>query len=246
MKIEYQDKIDDYLNGKMSDTEQIEFEKDIQNNPELKDQLLFTENLQDVLKSRNDILERMESWESERLSKAKKSSVKRIYYWASGIAALFIVGLFSFSTYLSPYFKSLWTIDTISDNNIKTGNDYEIIESLLADCNYDKALKLIENRELELEFELGIVAVDSVAVDTVALDIIEYDENVTIPDSSKVNNDDIENKYESEYEYILWLKAQALIGLNRIEEATYVLEKLQLPDCKYKAQADSLYKLLNK
>lgn len=246
MKIEYQDKIDDYLNGRMSDTEQKEFEKDIQNNPELKDQLLFTENLQDALKSRNDIMERMELWESEKLSKAKKSSVKRIYYWVSGIAALFIVGLFTFSTYLSPYFKSLWTNDTISDNNIKTDNEYEIIESLLADCDYDKALKLIENKELELEFELGIMVVDPVALDTVALDIIDYDENVTNSDSSYVNNDDIENKYKSEYDYILWLKSQALIGLNRIEEATYVLEKLQLPDCKYKAQADSLYKLLKK
>ena len=248
MKIEYQDQIDDYLNGRMSDTGRTEFEKDIQNNSELKEQLQFSEDLQKVLKSRNNILERMESWENERLSKAKKTSFKRIYYWASGIAALFLVGLFTFNTYFSPYLKSLWTKDTISDNNIKTCNKYEIIESLLENRDYEKALKQIEEREDELELKLGIMAPD-----TVSCVIIDSDEDVPIPDSSKANNDKNDKidkndntSYWSEYEYVLWLEAQALIGLNRIEEATYVLNQLRTPNCKYETQADSLLKLLGR
>lgn len=242
MKIEYQDKIDDYMNNRMSDAERTEFEKDIQNNHELKEQLQFTEDLRKVLKSRNSILRSIESWENERLNKAKKSPVKHIYYWTSGIAALFIVGLFTFSIYISPYLKGLRTTDTIADNtSIKTKNEYEIIETLMANCDYEKALELLEKKQLELQWDLGMYALDSASDG-----IIDSDENVTIPDNSNANNDSIRNKNESEYEYILWLKAQALIALNRKDDASFVLWWLQIYGKKYDAQADSLYNLIYK
>ena len=242
MKEELQQKIDKYLMHQMSDEERTAFEKEVDSNEELQEQLSFTEEVQQVLNSRNDKLMKIREWENDRSNKAKKSSVKRIYYWTSGIAALFIVGLLTFSTYISPYLKNSRTKDSIADNNInKTNNEYEIIETLLANCDYEKALRQIESKEFELQFKVGIYGPDTASIDTT-----DSDEKVTIPDNSKANNDGIGNKYESEYEYILWLKAQALIGLNRIEEATSVLEWLQFWGYNYDAQVDSLYNLIYK
>ena len=155
---------------------------------------------------------------------------------------MFIVGLFTFSTYIYPYLKSLRTTYTIADNtSIKTKNEYEIIETLMANRDYEKALELLEKKQLELQWDLGMYALDSASDD-----IIDSDENVTIPDNSNANNDSIRNKNESEYEYILWLEAQALIALNRKDEASFVLWWLQIFGKKYDAQADSLYNLIYK
>ena len=52
MKIEFQDRIDDYLLDRMSDEQRNSFESDAAKDAELKEQLQFTETVQQATKSR--------------------------------------------------------------------------------------------------------------------------------------------------------------------------------------------------
>lgn len=63
MKIKYQDRIDAYLMHRMPDEECLAFEKEIDSNKELLEQLSFTQNVQQALKSRNDKLAKLKEWE---------------------------------------------------------------------------------------------------------------------------------------------------------------------------------------
>ena len=134
MKIEFQDRIDEYLLDRMSDEERKSFESDAAEDAELKEQLQFTETVQQATKSRNEKLAAMEVWkddyvwEDERVAAASaaeyrptgsgynycpaptmeesrsmpRSSGRRIFYWISGLAAVFVVGFFLIQNYCCP------------------------------------------------------------------------------------------------------------------------------------------------
>lgn len=65
MKIEFQDRIDEYLLDRMSDEERKSFESDAAEDAELKEQLQFTETVQQATKSRNEKLAAMEEWKDD-------------------------------------------------------------------------------------------------------------------------------------------------------------------------------------
>ena len=128
MKIEFQDRIDDYLLNRMSDEERQAFESEVADDAELREQLAFAESVQHTVKSRNDKLAAMEKWADDYQWKdeplvaasaaeyrptgtgysycpapprmeekvAKRTPTRRILYWVSGIAAVFVVGFFLF------------------------------------------------------------------------------------------------------------------------------------------------------
>lgn len=54
MRKAYQDRIDDYLLDRMTKEERHAFEKDIENNDELQEQLDFTENVQRAMKRKDE------------------------------------------------------------------------------------------------------------------------------------------------------------------------------------------------
>ena len=56
MKKAYQDKIDDYLLDRMTKEERHAFEKEIENNDELQEQLEFTEKVQRAMKNKDEKL----------------------------------------------------------------------------------------------------------------------------------------------------------------------------------------------
>lgn len=80
MKINFQDRIGDYLLGRMSDKEQNQFETDAAEYTGLQEQLQFTQSVQQATRSQNE-------------------KFKKMLYWVSGIAAVFIVGVFVFNLY---------------------------------------------------------------------------------------------------------------------------------------------------
>ena len=54
MRKAFQDRIDDYLLDRMTKEERHAFEKDIENNDELQEQLDFTENVQRAMKRKDE------------------------------------------------------------------------------------------------------------------------------------------------------------------------------------------------
>lgn len=113
MDKDFQDKIDEYVLGRMSAEERQEFEKDICRDDEKREQLRFTQNVKSAIDSRQEKLRRMvEMRRRHSISAAtgtdgcrpdmrtfapaprKKPSLKRIWLWASGIAAVLVVGYF--------------------------------------------------------------------------------------------------------------------------------------------------------
>lgn len=94
MKIDFQEKIDDYVLGKMSAEDRDKFEKEVSQDIEKQEQLKLTQNVSTAIKSRNKKLAMMQEWEQK-----GTGSNRKIMAWASsaiGIAAVFLIGFFLF------------------------------------------------------------------------------------------------------------------------------------------------------
>lgn len=116
MKKDLQDRIDDYVLGRMSIEERRKFEEEIGLDKDKEEQLEFTRNVKNAIDSRQEKLRKMEEMRRRHSISADtstdgccsdvrtyapaprmKSSLKRIWLWASGIAAVLVVGYFIWS-----------------------------------------------------------------------------------------------------------------------------------------------------
>lgn len=256
MRLEYQDSIDRYVLGRMADDERTAFEERLSENDELKEQMELTKAVKDVLERNEDldILERIERMEDEydmekagykptgsgykryiiepmfrhTTSAPPRSSNRKFIYWISGIAALFIVGFFLFNNIFvgedadvafSPRPQGVSTIRGIDATT----------ENMLAKADYKGALDRIDSLEDEIATELMTLEREK--------------------DSRGAEQDRLAYKQEElmmKQEELSWLKVQALLGLNRKEEAIALLDKIRHSESEYKEQADSLYNVLKK
>lgn len=242
MKIEFQDRIDDYLLARMSNEERKSFEADAAEDAELKEQLQFTETVQQATKSRNEKLAAMEEWkddyvwEDESRRIASSSLIKKMLYWGSGIAAVFIVGVFVFSLY-RPSSPEI-TMDTTplsigtpsKDGNVSfRGRSQNMdIESQLAMGDYNKALARLEKNEADIRTNLMLI-----------------DRELHSRGDSREDALAEKDSLETNLVKVLYLKAQALIGLERKDEARVVLDEIRQSESEYGIKADSLYHLLH-
>lgn len=259
MKIEFQDKIDDYLLDRMSDEERKSFESDTAEDAELKEQLQFTETVQQATKSRNEKLAAMEEWkddyvwEDERVAAASaaeyrptgsgyeycpaptmesrrvgsSSPFKKIFYWASGIAAVFVVGFFLIQNlYVANSPNEYMPSPRMNDMTIRAGSDNSEIELLLSQKKYEDALDLIEEKCLAFKE-----------------DSLEIVQNITIDGERKEYDLQIVKDKQDELKL---LKAHALLGLHNKEAALLLLDELRNTEGYYQMSADSLYNLIEK
>lgn len=228
MKFESQDKIDDYLMDRMPDDERMAFEKEVDGDKKIKEQLEFTMNLKQALKSRNEKLAAMERWkndyiwkEDRRLATTSHPTGRRIIYWISGVAAVIVAGLFMIRNHNYGDDSSILLPSSGIDNNVfRAGSDNSDLKLLLSQKKYDEALALIEQKNQELK-----------------KDTLELIRNSTI------DKDQIEYKllfYRDQSDELKWLKAQALIGLNRFNDAFPLLNELRNSEGLYKFAADSI------
>ena len=272
MKIEFQDRIDEYLLDRMSDEERKSFESDAVEDAELKEQLQFTETVQQATKSRNEKLAAMEEWkddymwEDERVTAASaveyhvtgsgydycpeptmesrrvatSSPFKKMLYWVSGIAAVFIVGVFVFNLYrpssheLSSSEIAMETASRPTEAPGKNGNisfrgrsQNMDIESQLAMGDYSKALARLEKDEADIRADLMLI-----------------DRELHSRGEGRENVMNDKDSLETNLVRVLYLKAQALIGLDRKDEARVVLDEIRHSKSDYGIKADSLYLLL--
>lgn len=259
MKIEFQDRIDDYLLDRMSDEERKSFESDVAEDAELKEQLQFTETVQQATMSRNEKLAAMEEWkddyvwENERVAAAStaeyrptgsgynycpaptmeesrsmpRSSGRRIFYWISGIAAVFVVGFFLIQNlYVANSPVEYMPSPRMNDMTIRAGSDYSEIELLLSQKKYEDALDLIEEKYLAVQDD----SLDIVQDATIDAERKEYDMQIV-----KDKQDELK-----------WLKAHALLGLSQQEIALRILDELRNEEGYYQIAADSLYNHIKK
>lgn len=126
----FQDRIDDFLLGRMSEEEKEQFILEVEQDEEKQQQLEFTRNVKDAICSREDKLKELTKFQNmyeeehhvvssirpsgtdycaepalhERLVYAAKSKVshRKRWLWISGIAAVLVVGLFV----ITPLFES--------------------------------------------------------------------------------------------------------------------------------------------
>lgn len=256
MRLEFQDSIDRYVLGRMADDERTSFEEKLSENGELKEQMELTKAVKDVLERNEDldILERIERMEEEydmektgykptgsgyerntigpapRTAGAPpRSSNRKLIYWISGIAALFIVGFFLFKNIyfagdedvaFSPRPQGVSTIRGIDATT----------ENMLAKADYQGALERIDSLEDEIATELMILEREKGARGAEGEGEIAY------------KQEELMLKQEE----LSWLIVQALLGLNRKEEAIALLDKIRHSESEYKEQADSLYNVLKK
>lgn len=222
MKIDYQDRIDDYLLDRMTPGQRSAFERELASNSELREQLEFTQDMQHALKSRNEKLEAMKEWEGQ-----GAHTHKSVVYWVSSIAAVLVIGLFLFPGIIrmqrSPDLSE-WV--RFQEGVRSSGTSYATIDSLLLQENYKDALVLIEKEISELKADSCRIANDT----TINEEALEY--NMLRVDES---NDDLK-----------WMEAIALLGLDRKDEALTILDELRNKEGIYQEQAKSLYKLVKK
>lgn len=119
MKFEYQDKIDSYVQGAMTEDERKAFEQEVKNNDELRDQLEYTQKVKTLVTSRREKMALLQQWDAEHRKEEEqiaasqyrptgtenycpvpsyqtttKPKSKKLFYWISGIAAVLVVGFF--------------------------------------------------------------------------------------------------------------------------------------------------------
>lgn len=276
MKIEYQDRIENYLLNRMSDADRLAFEEELDKDAELRDQYEFVSMVKTSLLLENidkDVCEwskaykRIEQEAKEREEQKKAASYRptgtdcnycpaprmeqmpivshtfsrKILYWVSGIAAVFIVGVFIFNQHLTLYSPSSKGIAMESsskadysspkkDGNISfRGRSQMDIESQLAMGDYSKALAQIDKDEANVRTELMLNA-----------------REMSSRGVSKEDADEELDSLENKLSQLLYWKAKALIGLNRKDEAVVILNEIRISNGNYKEQADSLYNILNK
>jgi len=256
MKQEYQDQIDKYVLGQMDNTEKTVFEQEAAQNAELQEQLQFTKDVASATKSREEKLAKMEDWEDDyvfenerRVAAANyrptgsgydacpspsmektyakpRSSGKKMFYWISGIAAIFIAGFFLINNLFVMESGSPASPLPYEYGNMRGGTDFTDIEELLEIQDFETALTQIEKQEQELADEMDVLKQDSVQDN----ERKEY-ERLLI---------------ESKMDDLNWLKVQSLLGLGQKDKAIELLNTIRKSNSEYSLQADSLYKNLNK
>ena len=119
MKKDFQDRIDEYILDRMSDKDKAQFEAEVSHDESKKEQLEFTRDVKGAISSREDkmaklkMMQRMYDREHQQVAASmratgtddcqysptpqyveEKKPSKRIWWWASGIAAVLVIGLF--------------------------------------------------------------------------------------------------------------------------------------------------------
>ena len=211
-------------------------EEQVEKNDELREQLEFAKDVLTSMKSRNGKLAKMEEWKKEKpLVATGPSPVRKVIYWVSGIAAVFVVGLFLFKNYksqpsnMSAYMASQHEpVPTqVSDALPMKVAPPKDIEGLVAvgECT---SLEQIENDELAIWAEMILLE-------------RELSSRGEVPEGVDEKMDSLKHQLDD----LLIRKAQTYISLKRNGEARALLDSIRRSDSKYRELADSLYRQLH-
>lgn len=267
MSVDFQDKIDDFVLGRMSENDRIQFLSELSHDKDKQEQLELTKSLHAAIKSRNEKLSSIsqfyEEYSEEQNSDSKKKKVMFWMPWVASVAAVFLLGISIFIS--DDNRKSSSIVDTSNIALVDPIKPVDIIYSKGSDKLLDNIVLLLEKSEYEEALTLIMEAQNFLVMERNRLSAkIDVPDNINKNDF-KVNDANVfsnnkdtifDLKYSckitnlkslEEYEYMLsWMKANTLIGLNRIKEAKDILFDLRILDGTYKLKADSLYNEIEK
>lgn len=114
--INFQDRIDEFLlhNDAMSEEDKAQFQKEIEEDAEKKEQYEFTKNVKQAIVSRGDKLKAMTEFQKE----MKSHYHRKTWLWISSIAAILVVGFFAINPLL---------VETSSHDNVR-GDENDVFE----------------------------------------------------------------------------------------------------------------------
>jgi len=153
-----------------------------------------------------------------------RSSGRKYLYWISGIAAIFIVGFFLIHNYMGSEEDMMFNSSSIEYSTMRGGGNYENIEKLLVDKNYEDAMKQIKIEEAK-------IAEQRIATDS-------------IPDDERRAYDQM--LIQEKADELSWMKVYALLGVGKRDDALQILDGLRHTEGEYKEKADSLYLIIYK
>ena len=222
MNIDFQDRIDDYVIGRMSENDKHQFEMEVSQDKEKQECLEFTQNVRTTLSSHEH-----KRTEITKMSEQYKSGHRHhIGIWTSGIAAILIVGFFLFK----PQFNSSISPVSLSVDMYRGDGTLSNIVRLVNEKKYNEAIISIEC--IERDFDDNT---------------LEKTEKFLMDSISDYERQRLQYKQgmrQHTMYTLLWFKANAYIGLRHYEQAADVLNDLRLSECEYKTSADSLYHLI--
>ena len=114
--INFQDRIDEFLlhNDAMSEEDKAQFQKEIEEDAEKKEQYEFTKNVKQAMVSRGKKLKAMTEFQKE----MKSHHHRKTWLWISSIAAILVVGFFAINPLL---------VETSSHDNVR-GDENDVFE----------------------------------------------------------------------------------------------------------------------
>ena len=273
MRLEYQDDIDRYLLGRMSDEERALFEAKCAEKTELKEQLEHTQDVKAVISEKGKLLKRIQKWDEE-YNEEKKAVArkKRSAIWLSGIAAAFVAGYFLLPVVNNSESESMGNVISMNTENNEAspiGNHSDSIEvcneheKLLAkneakEKNEEKNTNKLRDEQV-LSFDKEFVSSQETKED-LEKELVRVDGEIRVVTekqsqlTKKLKSGEISKSVYDSRMYMLkfqidelyWLKSHTLIKLNRINEAIALLNEIRNEDGVFQSKADSLYKELKK
>lgn len=219
MKDRKQNLVDRYVRGEMDDEERASFEQNLSEDEELREMYRFTVKVCEAVKDRNEKLDKISQWKSDKKQSCSHKTVTRgivcALISAAAVAALF----FTFNH--QPVMPEL---DVHKYECYRGTNNVMNVADMIKNGQYDKALSIIEKAEYT-----SLSAIDSV--------------KSLIPE---VSSDDLSRiDYEIsalslDYNEMRWLKVYVFIGLERYDEAIELLNEIRDENSMYSVKADSV------
>ena len=218
-----QDRVDRYLLNRMSEAERAEFEQQMRDDKELREQVNFTRIVKTELADRARLEEMMQRCDDRRRRQHTLRRRKIVWLTTSLSAAAVVAFVVFFS----------WTgNDRIVPNVSSVGSEISFrgsnvpadVATLINSGKYEEALATVDSLKTVLDKYNAEIAADTCIAD----DERQY----RLTESTK------------EADRLDWLRANALIGLGKTDEAAAILLRLRSEKSAYANQADSLYKLI--
>lgn len=276
MRLEYQDNIDRYLLGRMSDEERALFEAKCAENPELKEQLEHTQDVKAVITERSKMLERIQEWDEEYNEEKKAAARKKrsAIYWSSGIAAAFVAGYFLLPAVNNSESERMGNVISMNTDNSEVSPTGNLNDSIGVSNEQDKLLAKNEPKERSEKrstSKLGDEQVLSFANDKEFVSSQESKEDLekelgrvdgeirVVKEkqsqlTQKLKSGEIRKSVYDSRMYMLkfqrdelyWQKSNLLMNLNRRNEAIELLDEIRNEEGVFQSKADSLYNELKK
>lgn len=251
-----QDRIDEYILGRMSAEDRRTFESDLKKDKTLRVQYNFTKIVQKTISEQAQLRQNMYDWDKEiekeridvaccarpaacaepaaipemrRADVATPKPRRRIWLWVSGIAAILVVGMFMVNPFSTS--ESDFQYESISVGSAaRDGGDLGEIDKLITNKQYGKALTMIEEAEKELQEASNQEGFDK--------DSSIYG----VEDRERIEYE--KRELQQRKDDLAWMKANVLIGLGRKSEALIILQSLSNVDGEYKGKAEALFNQL--